>query len=399
MKLKIKFCKELMVVYFLIIMLFSVALTSVIDGIGGILLKNSDEIFAFIMIVVVVLNLKKVELNLFGIGFFWAFIAWGIICTILFGEQSFLVAAKDCFVCSKFIITFWGVYIIFIKYLDVNKIKQPLLKITKILTCITSSYCVYSLISSNTMDGIRLLQSHGVNLSHIAVGFISIFLCCKERKKIWILMCCVIAGSSMTAKSFGIIVLVISVLYFKQWFYGRKKFILYINIIAGMYCVGLESIEIFFLNTSSARSLLFWGAYNIAKEKIIFGVGYAMYGSSQAALVYSPIYVLNGFANRYGMTQTNIIFLTDSFWPIIIGQFGFIGLILFGLFIFKFLRHIFWIKKIDYNLFITSLVLTSYLLIMSFASTAFFNPIAVPYAVILGMAFAESELVYRRNIV
>ena len=48
-----------------------------------------------------------------------------------------------------------------------------------------------------------------------------------------------------------------------------------------------------------------------------------------AKIHYSPLYTQYGFKNIWGMNEEEQMFLNDNFWPMIMGQYGWIGLILF----------------------------------------------------------------------
>ena len=45
-----------------------------------------------------------------------------------------------------------------------------------------------------------------------------------------------------------------------------------------------------------------------------------------AAKYYSPLYYQYGFQYMNGMTPTNPAFLNDNYWPMILGQFGIVGI-------------------------------------------------------------------------
>ena len=52
-------------------------------------------------------------------------------------------------------------------------------------------------------------------------------------------------------------------------------------------------------------------------------------GSDQAARHYSKLYYQYGFDQLSGMSPENSAFLSDTFWPMAIGQFGWIGSIIY----------------------------------------------------------------------
>lgn len=56
---------------------------------------------------------------------------------------------------------------------------------------------------------------------------------------------------------------------------------------------------------------------------------FATFGSDQAARNYSRLYYQYGFNSLFGMNTKDGSFLSDTFWPMAIGQFGWIGSILY----------------------------------------------------------------------
>lgn len=57
-----------------------------------------------------------------------------------------------------------------------------------------------------------------------------------------------------------------------------------------------------------------------------FGTGFSTYGSDQAAKSYSDLCYELGFSKFWRMQPLNQMFLHDSFWPILMTQYGFFGI-------------------------------------------------------------------------
>ncbi|HKU25305.1 MAG TPA: hypothetical protein VJQ54_07520, partial [Candidatus Sulfotelmatobacter sp.] len=76
----------------------------------------------------------------------------------------------------------------------------------------------------------------------------------------------------------------------------------------------------------AARTILTFDSLSVAAAHFPLGAGFARYGSFLAATNYSPEYVARGYQNIYGMGPVpNGRFLTDTQWPAIIGETGFLG--------------------------------------------------------------------------
>ena len=82
-------------------------------------------------------------------------------------------------------------------------------------------------------------------------------------------------------------------------------------------------------------------------------------------------------------------FVADTFWPMIIGQFGFIGLAIYTFIIYKIYRNI----KNNDNLYyyFGQILLLLYLLVLSVAEASFSGPIVVMYMVFIGLLGKDKD--------
>lgn len=78
----------------------------------------------------------------------------------------------------------------------------------------------------------------------------------------------------------------------------------------------------------SARNALYMVALTIGQTEFPFGVGFGRYGSFVAREHYSPVYYEYGMDKIWGLEPSMPVFATDTYWPIIIGETGFIGLVI-----------------------------------------------------------------------
>ena len=84
--------------------------------------------------------------------------------------------------------------------------------------------------------------------------------------------------------------------------------------------------------TPEARTVLTIGSFHVASDYFPGGAGFGRYGSAVAATNYSPEYVARGFTTVWGLgrTEEDGRFVTDTEWPAIIGETGFIGALAFA---------------------------------------------------------------------
>ncbi len=83
--------------------------------------------------------------------------------------------------------------------------------------------------------------------------------------------------------------------------------------------------------TSPARVALYTGSFRIARDHFPLGAGVGRYGSHMSRVEYSPVYSEYGLDRIGGLRERNPRYITDTFWPMILGEFGVGGLAAYGL--------------------------------------------------------------------
>ena len=78
-----------------------------------------------------------------------------------------------------------------------------------------------------------------------------------------------------------------------------------------------------------ARNAMYVTSFQLAKDNLPIGVGFGLFGGFSSRLYYSPVYFEYGLSRTWGLSPDNPKFLLDAFWPHIVGEFGFLGLIAF----------------------------------------------------------------------
>lgn len=81
------------------------------------------------------------------------------------------------------------------------------------------------------------------------------------------------------------------------------------------------------------RVALYVGSLAIARDHLPLGVGLGRYGSHMSGEDYSPVYAEYGLEKVQGLQPTNDGAITDTFWPMLLGETGLLGVIAFGAFI------------------------------------------------------------------
>lgn len=156
-----------------------------------------------------------------------------------------------------------------------------------------------------------------------------------------------------------------------------RTFILIFASIIGLFIVGRESFELYFVSTTSARSTLFRYGLVSFFNRFPFGYGFGTYGSYAASNYYSSLYYQYGFNNVYGLSYEFRSFLTDNYWPMIFAQFGFVGTLLTISLLF--LVFSYFVKKTKNNpaLNVSVYTLIGFMFVNSTASSSFVHYSAI----------------------
>jgi len=88
--------------------------------------------------------------------------------------------------------------------------------------------------------------------------------------------------------------------------------------------------EYFLDPTSTARTRFYSDGFALAQQAFPLGLGFGRFGSYMAGQEYSPVYVELGYNLVYGLAPGDRgPYLSDTFWPAIVGEAGYLGLVAF----------------------------------------------------------------------
>lgn len=183
-------------------------------------------------------------------------------------------------------------------------------------------------------ESFKFISTFQGTVSFWVLIFISIVLFSNAKhKSIFTIMSAIII--ILTKSGLGILGLgLIAIIYI--FMVKQKKFKWYYAIIAVPIILLLSYNEInsYLLDENAPRAILFQYGFITAFKFFPLGSGFATYGSTLAAQNYSPLYIQYGFDKIWGLSPKSPMFLMDSYYPRIIGEFGFFGLLFFAVIIF-----------------------------------------------------------------
>lgn len=193
-------------------------------------------------------------------------------------------------------------------------------------------------------------------------------------------------------------------------------------IVAGVGSVAIawNKIRFYFIDLGghSARSVILQKSFEVMKDHFPIGTGFGTFGSAEAGKHYSPVYLKYSFNDYWELRDVNNVenslrlihenewylaqyqknpdfinnppFMSDHFWPIIFGQAGVLGTIIFLVILGLLMKRCMDVRKHDLHGFVGVLYVMAYLMISSVAEPAFHNAVAIPLALVLGMVFSNA---------
>ena len=171
-----------------------------------------------------------------------------------------------------------------------------------------------------------------------------------------------------------------------------KPYHVAIFLVLALYVARYQVITYIQTRDVNARSILWINSFKLAVMYFPFGSGLATFASHYSRVVYSPIYSVLGIQYAYGLSETYGSFISDTFWPMVIGQFGFVGLAGYVLMLYWVYKQI---KKFSINresAYFTGIYVLLYLLITSVAESAFLHWNALMIAVLLGVIVRKDKV-------
>lgn len=304
-------------------------------------------------------------------------------------QADSLAILIDFFTCIKFFLAFWALKIIF-GCSDFSDLLDDFARICRIVLTVLFVLMVINQfigigMSQDSRYGIEcfmFLSGHASNFAASIVIMLVILMVNPHKNRVFIFMALILLCSTMRFKAIGFVAIIaIELVFFprmKKISFGFVLFAVGVAVIASF-----SQIEAYFLDETKARSVLLRESFHVANLFAPLGAGFAGYGSFVTLSHYVPLYSALGFENVYGLSWSDPSYLADSFWPIIIGQFGYLGLLLFVILLILFIRIVLVMQRRYDCPFWAVLAGPTYLLITSTSEPAFFNFYAVSLAFVL----------------
>lgn len=307
--------------------------------------KYFDEIIALICLFYFVLEVYKTRITKTDIKIALVLVAMCALgfCGNFFSDVQVSLKNQllDAFNIFKFIMTIWGAILYFRKYSTKKYLLYYLTDVIKVSVLVSTFFMVLNLFQDIGMHTDYIWGIRTYNFVFERVGeFYSVcvmwlvILTAKQyygKNKsdaffailIMLNMC-----STLRTRAFAYVVAFVVLYYIlikKKTIKVRWYYILLLMVV--MYIVGKDKIAYYLLRDNAARSVLLRYGIVTAMTYFPLGAGFGTYGTAVARDTYSKLYDRYNFQSIWGLDEGEG-FLTDNYWPAIMGEFGFFGMIL-----------------------------------------------------------------------
>ena len=336
------------------------------------------------------------------------FVLCGVAGNLRFGYQPMKAVLKDIYTNLKFFLSVLAGYYLF-RYADPGK--KSMLR-----HCHAGILALSVLLAADIVFGIfptfgirygvavrSLIFGHVTYLAGTCVFLLALVLMHYEARELpFLILGLILLISTLRGKALAGAVVCAAI--FRRVILQRKKPALAQILLVGAVgiLIAWEQIRYYYIDLAgeSARSQLLLTSARIVGDCFPIGTGFGTYGSDVAASTYSPVYVRYGFL-RHPELQPGSSFFSDTFWPIILGQTGFLGTVFYLAALALLFAKAQRIRTVSRNSYAAVLFLAAYLLISSTSEPTFCNTVSIPPAMLLGRVLAavpdtERSVVYGR---
>ena len=364
-----------------------------------------DEIYALISIPLIIRTKKLDKLEIKMIAIFFMLNIIGILSSIIYNYQPVKVVLMDMLLINKFFMGIITTKILFSQFVYnrenriVKNFSECLIILIFIITLIDVLFNVFPTQYAYRfgLKPIQLFFSHPIVLLYVMLFLLSNFIMFSNEKmingkeKIIIFLNIFVMCMTLRTKAFAIALVVVILCYY---ILIRKKRIRFNKIVVLgvlIFFVSYSQLEFYFINNKddSARAMLLEKSIIVAKDHFPLGSGFGTYGSYPSGVYYSPLYYKYKLSTVHGLQFYNRTFISDSFWPMILAQFGSIGVILYISFIIVLFKNIQKMKNL--NMYAAGVIIIIFLTIASISESAFVNPLGMAFSLPLGFIFGQNK--------
>ena len=285
----------------------------------------------------------------------------------------------DILACSKFFIIYFALKSIlgntsyFVSYMA----RESKVLLVLMLACLAINQFVDIGMTYEMRYGLKAFQfvfihpTHMVTLSLACMAFI--YSDASNGWKKYIGIALVLMAMSLRSRWVALALVIVLIIIFVKKGSTRAPFVVIGVGSVSAFLVGQAQMSVYYGSASeSARGHLMTTALSVFQNFFPLGAGFASFGSGVTKTIYSPLYYQYGLQNVYGLAPNNPSYLTDTFWPVVLAQFGFLGLIIWLLLLIMLVVD-FYRLGIASGMLVLSLTMIAAILISTTASGSIFS--------------------------
>ena len=285
----------------------------------------------------------------------------------------------DILACSKFFIIYFALKSIlgntsyFVSYMA----RESKVLLVLMLACLVINQFVDIGMTYEMRYGLKAFQfvfihpTHMVTLSLACMAFI--YSDASNGWKKYIGIALILMAMSLRSRWVALALVIVLIIIFVRKGSTRAPFVVIGVGSVSAFLVGQAQMSVYYGSASeSARGHLMTTALSVFQNFFPLGAGFASFGSGVTKTIYSPLYYQYGLQNVYGLAPNNPSYLTDTFWPVVLAQFGFLGLIIWLLLLIMLVVD-FYRLGIASGMLVLSLTMIAAILISTTASGSIFS--------------------------
>ncbi len=321
---------------------------------------------------------------------------------VIHGYQPLSNAVKDAYVNIKFYLVM-GVGFLLFEEADHKKTEEKLYPwicgITAVLFALCIADIIFEIYPAGERWGVRAIRLfYNAETSFAAQGMLlcALYLKFYEQKKEkilpWLLMSCFMVFSTLRFKAIiGVVAAaVLFVIVCKKQIVLTRK----MGIVLTAVIVVLAAPQVLFyvvggIQDHYARPILIVASLYFGIHYFPFGTGWGTFASHFSVEPYSPVYGMYQMAGVWGLSESDPRYVSDNFWPMILGQCGIFALILYLIIVWKMLKKVLSLGNTNVYAYASGLLIMIYLLLCSTGESAFAGPAAISAAFFMGYLFSD----------
>jgi hypothetical protein len=214
----------------------------------------------------------------------------------------------------------------------------------------------------------------------------------RQLKMLFIIIAAIVWAFTLRTRAF----LYIAIFFALYWLLVVKEKQIKLNwktiLLMGIFLLvfSLDQIDTYFGENKTARYwFVYFGIYTM-NNYFPFGAGFACYGTDAAVKYYARLYIRYGFPRIWGLSPEKPYFAHDTYWPAIMAQFGYIGLVVVILIVIRWVMDVLSRTKYNKYTYLVGLFIVTTQIASSVAEATFFHFVTAALCFILPVLFDES---------